>query len=50
MADVEETPQEKALRDLGYELGKTFGIIWLAKRLGLELKAWVREREEAAES
>jgi hypothetical protein len=35
----------EAVRDLGYEVFKTLGIIRLARRLGMTPKPWVLERE-----
>lgn len=35
----------EAWRDLAYQLAKALGLITLIRRLGMEPKAWVRERE-----
>lgn len=41
----DQTQLREALRDLGYTLGKAVGLIWLVRRLGMDVKPWVRERE-----
>lgn len=43
----QETEQQKALRDFGYEVAKALGIIWLVQKIPfLVLKDWVQERHE----
>ena len=45
------TPQDElaeAVRDLGYAIAKPLGVIALCRRLGLRVKPWVIEREEAS--
>ena len=38
----------EALRDLGYSIAKAVGLLALCRRLGLRLKPWVLDREEAS--
>lgn len=35
----------EAWLDLAYVLGRELGLIWLVRRLGLQPKRWVVERE-----
>lgn len=45
MSELEKL--DKALKDLGYEVAKALGLIWLVNKLPfLELKPWVKERHD----
>jgi hypothetical protein len=40
---------DELIKDIAYVLFKELGIIWLVRRLGLDVKEWIKERERRDE-